>query len=205
WECVFDLALERNPDVLVIVTDGWPKYARGRRIDTKAGIDRIVPLANQLKENGTRLLPIGKNLAQQGERSLFLDMLTSGDQSSFVYNSEPAMSTQEVDYIIVDEFAHIPVDRIVSLLECPLERGTQQIEVYPSPNTGAFSLDIQDYPGAEFEVTLYDNRGRMMGGYTLAQQDGTISIAMDSPTAGQYSVVLTSGEMTLVGRLVVVD
>jgi hypothetical protein len=75
-----------------------------------------------------------------------------------------------------------------------------QLSIYPSPNSGIFTLDMTGYPADERQIYIYDQLGQTVYQTTSAQDRLQVSAKL---TAGIYTVSVIQGGKRSYVRLVV--
>ena len=79
---------------------------------------------------------------------------------------------------------------------------TPSFSVYPNPNNGSFSIDL-DKNAIDNSVIVYDITGRKVYENNFQNATSIVNIQMNSTTKGVYSIVVSNGENTSSRKMII--
>jgi|GEM_PF-2207319 len=120
WQSALDEALEKQPDVFILVTNSWSNYSGGGLATINAQHAGLVEKCNEIKANGTRLLFITSGLYDQSKsNTTLLAMLNEQQTESIVQDSlHQQIDLKTVDLISMEGFRNFQMIDLTSLIRC---------------------------------------------------------------------------------------
>ena len=123
WGAALDQALEKKPDIFIMVTNSWSNYGNQGPSSINAQHAELVAKCNKLKTNGTRLLFITSGLYDESKSNMtLLSMLNQESTSKLIAEQQQAgFDLKSVDLIAMDGFENFKLIDLSSLIQCTQE------------------------------------------------------------------------------------
>ncbi len=120
WQSALDEALDKKPDVFILVTNSWSNYSAGSLSTINAQHAGLVEKCNEIKANGTRLLFITSGLYDPNKgNTTLLAMLNEQQTESVVQDSlHHQLDLKTVDLIAMEGFRNFQLIDLSSLVRC---------------------------------------------------------------------------------------
>ena len=120
WDAAFDVAIERQPDIFIFITDRWSNYSNSGPASINAQIENLISKCNILKSNGTRLVFITSGLNTQNASNPALYSMLNEDRTNEIIGVDltQGMDLRNTDLITMDGFESFELINLSSLLHC---------------------------------------------------------------------------------------
>jgi hypothetical protein len=195
WISVLDYTAQIKPDLLVLITDGWPNQLN----KSKGHIGDILPIlqsrSDQLKQEGTRIMLVSKNLASRNDKNRIVNMLMDGSSTIQIQASD-YRDGLKFDHMTINTFEEIPESFINSLVSCKrnLEPSRKNsLQAYPNPSTNCvrFKSDLNLERGRLF---IYNSIGKEVYSNAISGSLSQIDLDVSNYPAGEYTVVVQTAQ-----------
>lgn len=123
WSAVLDEAIQRKPDLLIMITDGWSNWNNQGPCSFSAQYEVLIQKSQQLKTHGTRILLVTAGIdAQQSMRTIFGNLL-NGTETRELQGGDITLDTNlnDTDLITIADFSSMERINFSSLLHCEME------------------------------------------------------------------------------------
>lgn len=133
WSAVLDEAIQRKPDLLILITDGWSNWTQQGPCSFSAQYETLIQKSNQLKSTGTRIVFVTAGMDAQQSTGVIFGNLLNGTQTLDVRASECTAETSlaDADLVTLSDFTMMERIDFSTLLHCELE--IPQIEIPDMP------------------------------------------------------------------------
>ena len=120
WSIALDEAIKRQPDLFVLVTDGWSNWYQGQPTSFSAQYETLISKCNTIKENGTRILFITSGLDNhEATRSnLYLFLNDEMTHETHGIEIDPSIGLMEVDLVSMTDLAELEQVNLASVYRC---------------------------------------------------------------------------------------
>ena len=120
WASAFDIAIEKQPDIFIFITNSLSNRAESGAITFSAQYVDLIEKCNQMKANGTRLMFITSGLSQSGNTHsslyAFLNEENTRELSAMDISSETSL--KEIDLVTLQERSTFELIDLGTIFKC---------------------------------------------------------------------------------------
>jgi hypothetical protein len=197
WKQILDLALKNKPDLLIILTDGFPNWYENKECTLWEDYNKILSTSNTLFENGisTWLAMSNQYLESQVP---FLNQFTGYSESTSHINN-PNLITGE-------SFHALDLSNWKERLECPLDNSSNlSFSVIPSISNGSFEI-IFNEPIESGKIKIYTELAQEVYALTIENSTSRVSVNKEKQfSPGKYVAKYINRSMELSQEFIIVN